>query len=807
MRRLRRSGRAVLVVIVMACSATVTAMAASATPSTFTVTTTSDSGQGSLRQAILDANTNAGADTIDFAIPGGGVHVITVASALPAVTDAVSIDARTQPGWSGSPLVEVLIPPKGLGYWDGLDFASGSDDSLVAGIAMPYFRTGVSARSRSVTVTDGWFGIHADGSFAAPIPNTTTTPHNTGVEVGRGSTVERSLFPNIDGDAISGCGDGLRVTDNVIGVDPAGQPSAGNDRGIDVSPLCGSTPVGDAELTIIGSTGHGNVVGGSDDAAIALGDGPIDVEGNLIGLAPDGSTANPNFTGIDLVGSSPTTRTIAHNIVGNTVGGGGSRGIAIDVNGTADITNNFLGVDASGNATPNDQGVSFLTGSGSVVGNEIAFNRSEGVSLSEFNSFKSRVTISGNRIHDNGGLGIDLNRDGVTANDTGDTDTGANGRQNSPVIIGVRHSGNTVMVEGSLETKPGIGADIELFQSPSCDQSGYGEGATPRGTVHIDSTSAGPTFWQTTLSAQGTAGGVWTATATTAEGTSEFSKCGATLGSWQSIGGGLVGGPAITATTPQAATVVVHGLDNQLWRSDSADPSSPWSSWTPLGGIVRSSPAVAGNASGALVAVVRGADDALWTRDLRSNASTWTSLGGLTHDSPALVDAGNGALYLFIRGADNALWYTTKPADGKWTAWKTLGGTLTSAPAVTVSGSIYVAARGSDGAVWLRTLPFGGTWTPWTSLGGGLRGSPALATVPDGSVHLFLRGLDDQLWQRVGDSTGWTSYASFGGILLDSPAATNDRGPNSQNWHVTIGIRGSDGAVWINHFGTPTPTG
>ena len=43
---------------------------------TFTVTNTNDSGAGSLRQAILDANASAGADLIDFSIPGAGVHTI-----------------------------------------------------------------------------------------------------------------------------------------------------------------------------------------------------------------------------------------------------------------------------------------------------------------------------------------------------------------------------------------------------------------------------------------------------------------------------------------------------------------------------------------------------------------------------------------------------------------------------------------------------------------------------------------------------------------------------------------------------------
>ena len=65
---------------------------------TFTVTNTADSGAGSLRQAITDANALVGADTINFNIPGAGVHTISPASALPAITSPVTIDGYTQPG-------------------------------------------------------------------------------------------------------------------------------------------------------------------------------------------------------------------------------------------------------------------------------------------------------------------------------------------------------------------------------------------------------------------------------------------------------------------------------------------------------------------------------------------------------------------------------------------------------------------------------------------------------------------------------------------------------------------------------------
>jgi hypothetical protein len=63
-----------------------------------TVSNTNDSGGGSLRQAILDADGSPGPDAIWFNIPGPGVHSIVPLTALPPVTDKVSIGGWTQPG-------------------------------------------------------------------------------------------------------------------------------------------------------------------------------------------------------------------------------------------------------------------------------------------------------------------------------------------------------------------------------------------------------------------------------------------------------------------------------------------------------------------------------------------------------------------------------------------------------------------------------------------------------------------------------------------------------------------------------------
>jgi hypothetical protein len=76
--------------------------------STFAVTNTGDSGPGSLRQAILNSNAGTGGtNTIDFAIPGQGVQAIAPLSPLPAITHAVEIDGFSQPGYPGTPLIEI----------------------------------------------------------------------------------------------------------------------------------------------------------------------------------------------------------------------------------------------------------------------------------------------------------------------------------------------------------------------------------------------------------------------------------------------------------------------------------------------------------------------------------------------------------------------------------------------------------------------------------------------------------------------------------------------------------------------------
>src|SRR6478609_7407154 len=88
-----RGRRSALILAALAAGASVRA-------ATFTVSSSADSGPGTLRQAILDANASPGPDLIAFDVSGAGVHTLIPASALPFITDPVTIDGFTQMGSS-----------------------------------------------------------------------------------------------------------------------------------------------------------------------------------------------------------------------------------------------------------------------------------------------------------------------------------------------------------------------------------------------------------------------------------------------------------------------------------------------------------------------------------------------------------------------------------------------------------------------------------------------------------------------------------------------------------------------------------
>ena len=114
--------------------------------------------------------------------------------------------------------------------------------------------------------------------------------------------------------------------------------------------------------------------------------------------------------------------------------------------------------------------------------------------------------------------GIDLANNGVTANDAGDADTGANNLQNFPVLATAPGG-----VQGTLNSRPSLTYTVEYFINENCDPSGNGEGESLVGSVSVATDADG----NATLPLFPIGAGVLiTATATSPTGdTSEFSAC------------------------------------------------------------------------------------------------------------------------------------------------------------------------------------------------------------------------------------------------------------------------------------------
>ncbi len=203
------------------------------------VTTTADSGPGSLRQAILDSDSaNSGANTISFALPGQGVQMIAPISPLPPITSSVLIDGFSQPGYAGTPLIELSGSQQGGG--DGLTITGAG--VTVRGLDINSFSQGAGIHITGTGATGNWvYGI-----FAGTDPTgTLSEPNYAGVAIDGGAgnnligtngdgvddAAERNLLSGnlFAGVSISGQGtDGNVVAGSFLGTDISGSVALNN---------------------------------------------------------------------------------------------------------------------------------------------------------------------------------------------------------------------------------------------------------------------------------------------------------------------------------------------------------------------------------------------------------------------------------------------------------------------------------------------------------------------------------------------------------------------------------------------------
>jgi hypothetical protein len=130
------------------------------------------------------------------------------------------------------------------------------------------------------------------------------------------------------------------------------------------------------------------------------------------------------------------------------------------------------------------------------------------------------TTISGNSIHSNGYVGIDLATwtvgwDGPTPNDSLDTDDrGGNHLQNYPVLSSATSTAASTTIEGMLNSHVVADYRIEVFASSVANPTGYGEGEVFLGFADVTTNAFGNATFSITAPIPVPSGWVATATAT-----------------------------------------------------------------------------------------------------------------------------------------------------------------------------------------------------------------------------------------------------------------------------------------------------
>ncbi|HEV3003339.1 MAG TPA: CSLREA domain-containing protein [Pirellulales bacterium] len=528
-----------------------------------TVTTVADDltpndGSVSLREAItaINAGTNLGDpdiiaqnpgtfgvnDTIDFNIPGTGVHTINVGStgngALPALTKPVTIDGYSQTGASNNTLANgdnavLVIELNGANAGpnaDGLLLGATSGGSIVKGLSIDLFSlNGIELQSGGNAIRGNFVGTNPAGTAAQANANDGIRISNASTNTIGGTTPDARNV--VSGNALDGIhivgslgspATGNVVEGNFVGTNAAGTGSVG----IRPNGTAAGMPEGNGLFGIEVSGGNSNTIGGTtagarnvvglnvDSIEVDNGGQNNTVQGNFSGVGADGVTPLGNVLhGIAIrsddnlapplgpgQANEPAT---SNNLVGGTTAGAGN---LVEFNGTAGVA--VFGNPLSNNATPQPN-----------VGNAILGN-------SIFENGRSNPSLL---------LGIDLSDQFVYPKDDGVTANDANGHgaandpnnfQNFPVLTSAAPAnggGTTIVGSITQAVSPNTTYHIEFFANNADPQHGTAEGQTFLGFSNVTTTGSGANI-NVTLPANVSPGQFVTATATDpSNNTSEFS--------------------------------------------------------------------------------------------------------------------------------------------------------------------------------------------------------------------------------------------------------------------------------------------
>lgn len=378
-------------------------------PATFTVTSTDNGGTGSLREAITLANTNAGADIIDFNITGTGVKTIAIRSALPQITEQVTIDGTTQPGFATTPIIQLNGAPSSNA--NGLVVAAGANGSIIRGLVINRFDLhGIVLQSDGNLVETNFIG---------------TNPAGTAAQGNGGSGI--AILGDSSGNTIGGIGGSnlsIGGAQNLIsgnkghGVLMKGAGVTGNLISGNFIGTGAQADVNEVFTAIPNSLNGININKGANNNTV----GVVDPLNTILTFV-----AGNNGQGINIAGAGTTGNTVIHAVIGSNLGSG------IRITGTA--SGNTIGGsnDGEANVISGNRGNGVLiTGAGTigntVLGNLIGTdqdglldlgNVGNGVTINKGasgNTIGGTAPFEGNVISGNGKNGVNISGAGTNGN-------------------------------------------------------------------------------------------------------------------------------------------------------------------------------------------------------------------------------------------------------------------------------------------------------------------------------------------------------------------------------------------------------
>ncbi len=359
--------------------------------------------RAALQQAAATANIFPEPDQIHFAIPGAGPHTISPASALPGIVDAVMIDGTTQPGYAGTPLIEIDGTYAGMDV-NGLTITAG--DSTVQGLAINRFSgSGILLATEAgntiqanmigtnpagnVDLGNGAHGIvmfnsanNLVGGAAANQANVISGNGGHGVFLSQSGSTNNAIRGNligvgVDGDTpLGNGGSGVRIDqsarNNLIG-SPGNVISSNSASGVSIS---GASTSGNSVVgNWIGTNIHGLQDRGNGGNGVEI----AEAADNSIGMIGGGNVISGNSVGGVLI-SGPTA---GGNVVQANV-------IGLDITGNAALPNDLIGL------TVLDAPNNMLGGVSPGAGNVISGNRQDGIFI--FGAHASGNQVAGNFI-------------------------------------------------------------------------------------------------------------------------------------------------------------------------------------------------------------------------------------------------------------------------------------------------------------------------------------------------------------------------------------------------------------------------